>query len=63
MREGGGVQDGVECRGGNGTTVIAKSINILKKRNHVQAREKENNKASLWKEAVEYSRHVETHKR
>ena len=32
MWEGGGGKEGVEWRGGNGTTVIAQSINILKKR-------------------------------
>ena len=31
MWEGGGGQDGVEWVGGNGTTVIAQSINIFKK--------------------------------
>ena len=30
--EGGGGQDGVELGGGNGTTVIAHSINIFKKK-------------------------------
>ena len=32
MWEGGGGQDGVESRGGNGTTVIAQSMNISKKK-------------------------------
>ena len=36
MWEGGGEQDGVEWRGGNGITVIAQSINIFFKKNRFQ---------------------------